>query len=648
MKKKGYSMFGRTIAFILLVLSLISIPVGAVGTYWMASEGFYIANAKALKDKYLDEYFYDLGKELLYSYHSYGEKRTTGKLENTCIHYRITAPDGTKVGNAVLEENQVYEWKRTYRYAGNELRVYNFENAEQYTIQMLVPVQKNHPDYVALICFLANIAGLLKVLLPGLVVGGFIIAVSSFVYLMCAAGWSRRKGKQTGGIFGVIPTDIFAVLVILLSIWMLRATGWRMTTYEGLVFTTGRVIGLVLVWMIFLISISARVKADNLLSYSVIGLLWKWIERFGGMLKEVICNLPLLWKSVLSAIVLVVIEALAWIYVEGRICHSTYDTCTLWLVIGLWIFEKLLLLPIFHKLLKLWELQEAAYELAEGNVNYKVDTLSMRGEIKRHGEYLNRISLGVGKAVNERMKSEHLKTELITNVSHDIKTPLTSIINYADLICKEETDNEKIKEYSDVLYRQSSRLKKLIEDLVEASKASTGNMEVNLQPCDVGVLLEQAAGEFAQRLYEKNVDLVSKQPESPVQIMADPKLLWRVFDNLMNNICKYSQNGTRVYLSVEQLSDKAVISFKNISEFPLDISAEELMERFVRGDRSRHTEGNGLGLNIARSLTELQNGTLELVIDGDLFKVLLSFPIKGDEAELSPKALIASEQNTMN
>lgn len=643
MKKKGYSMFGRTVAFILLVISLISIPVGAVGTYWIANEGFYIANARALKDKYLNEYFYELGKELLYSYDAYGWKRTTEKLENTSICYRIFAPDGEIVAGNTTDGTMVMEWTCTYRYDLNEMGWYKFEEADQYSIELLVPAQKNCPDYVALVCFVSNHAGLLKVLLPAMVIGGFAIAVSSFVYLMCAAGWNRREGKQTGGIFGLIPSDVFLLLIIILTTWMLDAFRWRTGTYEQLAITCVQLICMLLVWMISLISISARVKAGNLFRYSVIGLLWRWIARFGEMLKEVVHNLSMLWKGVLAVVVLVIIEAAAWIFVEGHVCDSGYETRTLWLIICLWILEKLLLIPIFHKLLKLWELQEAAYELAEGNIDYKVDTLSMSGEIKKHGEYLNRISLGVGKAVNERMKSEHLKTELITNVSHDIKTPLTSIINYSDLINKEETDNEKIKEYADVLYRQSTRLKKLIEDLVEASKASTGNIEVNLQPCDVGVLLEQAAGEFAQRLYEKSIDLVSKQPEKPVQIMADPKLLWRVFDNLMNNICKYSQNGTRVYLAVEEQVDRAIISFKNISEFPLDISADELMERFVRGDRSRHTEGNGLGLNIARSLTDLQNGTLELVIDGDLFKVLLSFPINHEEIIPSPKALEVSE-----
>jgi len=216
-------------------------------------------------------------------------------------------------------------------------------------------------------------------------------------------------------------------------------------------------------------------------------------------------------------------------------------------------------------------------------------------------------------------------------VSHDIKTPLTSIINYSDLLSKEECDNEKVTEYAQTIKRQSDRLKKLIEDLVEASKASTGSLEVHMEECEVEVLLEQAVGEFAGRLAEKDMDIITKAIHAPTKIQADGRLLWRVFDNLLNNICKYAQRSTRVYLSVEQENGQAVITFKNISEYPLDIGEEELMERFVRGDKSRHTEGNGLGLNIAKSLVELQKGTMQLVIDGDLFKVILRFPLLPSE-----------------
>lgn len=308
----------------------------------------------------------------------------------------------------------------------------------------------------------------------------------------------------------------------------------------------------------------------------------------------------------------------------GIIAFS-YDTGNLAL---LWFIEKLILLPIiFYGALMIKKLQKGAKALAEGDLSYQIDTSSMRGDFRKQGEDLNSIADGMSRAVEKQIKSERMKTELITNVSHDIKTPLTSIINYADLIGKEQTENKKITEYAEVLVRQSVRLKRLIEDLVEASKASTGNLEVNLVPCDASVFLTQAGGEYEEKLQNAELTLVTSQPEYEIRILADGRRMWRVFDNLMNNICKYALAGTRVYLSLEQIGNNAVIVFKNTSREALNISEEELMERFVRGDRSRTTEGNGLGLSIARSLTELQKGTLTIKIDGDLFKAILTFPI---------------------
>ena len=257
------------------------------------------------------------------------------------------------------------------------------------------------------------------------------------------------------------------------------------------------------------------------------------------------------------------------------------------------------------------KLQKGGKALASGDLGYQVDTKRMFWDFKRHGENLNSIGVGMTAAVEQRLKSERMKTELITNVSHDIKTPLTSIINYADLIEQEQCDNPTITEYAGVLHRQSDRLKRLIEDLVEASKASTGNLEVLLAPCEVGVMLTQTAGEYEQKLQEKDLVLFTSQPEQPIKIMADGRRLWRVFDNLMNNVCKYAQRSTRVYLTLEEKNGQAIISFKNISREPLNLSADELMERFVQGDTSRKSEGNGIGLSIAKSLTELQNGTME-------------------------------------
>ncbi len=298
-----------------------------------------------------------------------------------------------------------------------------------------------------------------------------------------------------------------------------------------------------------------------------------------------------------------------------------------------WIFHLIEVFILFGlvvwRTVSLRKLAKGGDALASGNLSYHVNPEGMPRDLKKQAEALNRIGVGMNRAVEERMKSERMKTELITNVSHDIKTPLTSIINYTDLLSKEEPENERVREYTDVLTRQSVRLKRLIDDLVEASKASTGNLDVSLAPCDVSVFLEQAAGEYEQRLTDAGMTLCMAHPDHPVTILADGRRLWRVFDNLMNNIVKYGQPGTRVYLTLEEINRFAVVSFRNVSRDPLNVSPDELMERFVRGDASRSsaTEGNGLGLSIAKSLTELQGGALTLSIDGDLFKAVLHFPV---------------------
>ena len=228
-------------------------------------------------------------------------------------------------------------------------------------------------------------------------------------------------------------------------------------------------------------------------------------------------------------------------------------------------------------------------------------------------------------AAQKQLKSERMKTELITNVSHDIKTPLTSIINYVDLLQKPHTPEDE-KVYLEVLARQSGRMKKLIDDLMEMSKASTGNLPVEITVVNAGEAVNQALGEFADKLAAAQITPVWQQPENTVYICADGRLVWRAMSNLLSNAVKYAQPGTRLYVDMTVVDQKVLISFKNISRDQLNVSADELLERFVRGEASRNTEGSGLGLNIAQSLMELQHGKLELLVDGDLFKVTLIFP----------------------
>lgn len=297
------------------------------------------------------------------------------------------------------------------------------------------------------------------------------------------------------------------------------------------------------------------------------------------------------------------------------------------ILISFWFIEKVLFAFLLIKLLRQFaEIKAATKEITEGNLSASVNTEKMFIDLQEEGEYINSIKNGLDVAIEERMKSERFQTELITNVSHDIKTPLTSIINYVDLLGKEDLKNDKAKEYLEVLQRQSQRLKKLLQDLLDASKASTGNVELHMEKVDAGVLLNQTLGEFEEKLQKSGVELKVKMPSSSPSITADSRYLWRVFDNLMNNICKYGASGTRAYINLEVKDAKVILTFLNTSKDELNISTEELMQRFVRGDSSRNTEGSGLGLSIAQSLTELMGGEMRLSVEGDLFKVELLFP----------------------
>ena len=284
---------------------------------------------------------------------------------------------------------------------------------------------------------------------------------------------------------------------------------------------------------------------------------------------------------------------------------------------------------IYKVMMGVKEIETAEQKIIAGNLDYKLNTAGYKGDLKILAEGLNEIGTGLENAVNGRMKSERFKTELITNVSHDIKTPLTSIINYTDLLKKENIETEPVKGYIEVLDRQSERLKKLITDLLEASKASSGNIKLDIAEVDAGLMLEQVYGEYQNKFEKAGLTGIVTKPSETVFIKADANHLFRVFDNILGNVVKYAQPGTRVYIDLTQNDETITISFKNISKEKLNITGEELMERFVRGDRSRNTEGSGLGLSIAKSLANLMGGKLEIVIDGDLFKVEVRFNNQG-------------------
>ena len=468
-------------------------------------------------------------------------------------------------------------------------------------------------------------------------VASLLLFISGFVFLLCASGRRAGHAEPQPGWATSVPLDITTAAAGLSIFFAVSfAIEAQYGTFGGddvlqvlLLVCCGIVIlSIALGWCM---SFALRVKLGgwwrNSVIYYVLRFLWRILKALGRDIAAIfrgigslLRGIPLVWKTVVAYLAVCVLEIFIFLFNW----HYVFNISTYWLIKHCICFPFIIFIA-----LTLRRLQKGGRALASGDLSYQVNTKRMPRDFKQHGENLNRIGEGMTAAVEQRLKSERMKTELITNVSHDIKTPLTSIINYSDLIEKEPCDNPKITEYADVLHRQSERLKRLIEDLVEASKASTGNLEVSLAPCEVGVLLTQTAGEYEQRLEQARLELVTRQPEQPVKILADGRRLWRVFDNLMNNICKYAQAGTRVYLTLEQENDSAVITFRNTSRDALNLSADEFMERFVRGDASRSSEGNGLGLSIAKSLTELQNGKFGLTVDGDLFKVVLSFPLIG-------------------
>lgn len=523
--------------------------------------------------------------------------RGNGEVVGTFENFELT--DGDK---------PLYTTQETFTYA------LNTGNTAMVTIAADLLRSENAPSYSYLLCqWLLEHTGL-TISLTALFA---LLALFCFCFSLAAAGhWQGHEGIHLTWL-DKIPADVW--LIVLLCTFFI---GWEAFYYGwGLVFFCAALVPFVL---LFLCTFAAQCKAGTVLRASLIAriarFLWRIVRSLFLGLWRIARNLPLLWKT---ALVMAGVFFLEMLFVLAG--YGSVD--------GIFIIMKAVeLLAALYIALNLRTLQKGGEKLADGDFSSPIDTRYLIGDFKRYGQELNDVQSGLEQAVQEQMKSEHLKTELITNVSHDIKTPLTSIVNYVDLLKKENISSPNAQEYIAVLDRQSHRLKKLTEDLVEASKASSGVLNVDLQPTDVNVLFSQIEGEYQERLAACQLTLVTQPPAPGTVIRADSRLLSRVMDNLVSNICKYALPSTRVYV-VSTLSREAVtISFKNVSRDELNISPDELMERFVRGDASRHTEGSGLGLSIARSLVQLQGGRFDLAIDADLFRADITFPLSESAA----------------
>lgn len=535
-------------------------------------------------------------------------------LDDFGCHLTVASDD---TGEVYLE-NFALTYTDKPLYTVQSTRLYTLSDGSIYALTYTVDLLqvKTAPTYsYLLLSWLTEHAGLTV----ALTVLAALLSLFFFCFLMASAGhWAGHEGIHLTWL-GKIPADVW--LIVLLCTFFI---GWEAFYYGwGRVFFCAAMVPLVL---LFLCAFAAQCKAGTVLRGALIGriarFLWRIVRSLFLGLWRIAKNLPLVWKTALAGLVLAFVEF--FLFEQSR---SASESTVIFLLLKL-----VELLAILYIALNLRMLQKGGEKLANGDFSSPIDTKYLIGDFKRYGQELNDVQSGLEQAVQEQMKAEHLKTELITNVSHDIKTPLTSIVNYVDLLKKEDIPSPEAREYIAVLDRQSHRLKKLTEDLVEASKASSGVLNVDLQPTDVNVLFSQIEGEYQERLAACQLTLVTQPPAPGTVIRADSRLLSRVMDNLVSNICKYALPGTRVYV-VSTLSREAVtISFKNVSRDELNISPDELMERFVRGDASRHTEGSGLGLSIARSLVQLQGGRFDLAIDADLFRADITFPLSESAA----------------
>lgn len=376
-------------------------------------------------------------------------------------------------------------------------------------------------------------------------------------------------------------------------------------------------------FLIGYLSLVRRIKAGTLWKNSLIRTVLKWIGKCSGKLAD----FARAFSRNTAEKVKVLLVGGAFLFLQFLIIGCVFSGAGVFLL-ALMAVDVAVMIFAIRKADGQDRIMDGLKKISDGELQYKIKTDTLTGKQKVMAEYINNIGSGLDAAVENSLKKERMQTELITNVSHDLKTPLTSIINYVDLMKRENPTDPKIQEYLRILDEKSQRLKVLTEDVVEASKASTGNIKLEMNDIDFVEMVQQVIGEFEEKFQEKNLTMMVHFTDEPSIIYADGQRMWRVLENVFGNVVKYAMEGTRVYAEISNRNKKVTFSLKNISAQPLNISADELTERFIRGDVARNTEGSGLGLSIAKSLTELQGGEFKLYLDGDLFKVMITFVAK--------------------
>lgn len=453
------------------------------------------------------------------------------------------------------------------------------------------------------------------------------LSIILFVYLTVSMGHSRKKEEIYCNFIDRIPLEILlflsgmAVSFEALALYVMFIDISQIM-YERITIPFISILSIIaMIYITIMITYSSmirRIKAKLFWKNTIVYKCWAFLKRvIWGNITKFMGRLSANWRLSIYYFGFCIISVILFLLaLDNGFCVF------LLLVWGIWVFMK-----ITDHLKQLKKIRDMINHIYDGKTDFLLNEEEFKGNLRNVAKYLNDIAGGFSNAIEENLKSERMKTELITNVSHDLKTPLTSIINYVDLLKAENIENEKAKEYIEVLDNKSQRLKKLTEDLVEASKASSGNIKLTMEKLKVKELIHQVTGEFEDKFEARKLETILSYPEENVFILADSRYLYRVLENIYSNIAKYAKEDTRVYVDIVKNNKKVLIAIKNISKEQLNISADELMQRFVRGDSSRNTEGSGLGLSIAKSLTELQGGSFDIYLDGDLFKVVIEFPI---------------------
>ena len=441
---------------------------------------------------------------------------------------------------------------------------------------------------------------------------GILVLAAGLVLSVLTAGRSRAAGAVGLTRFDRTPIELAAGLLVMLAVSytvIFYQTSRRLTTLSGRerMFAAIAAVCGYLTFLWGLLSLIRRFRAH---------VIWK---------DSVLFLLARTWRKVTAA--RAASGQLLFFYIIFFILNFTLLLFGRIGIFMVFVLDMAVLLYLLRDMAGKQSIYDGIHQISKGDLGYKIDTAALQGETLEMARAVNEMGDGLQKAVDAIIKNERLKAELITNVSHDIKTPLTSIVNYVDLLKRENLPGERVQRYIEVLDQKSQRLRQLTEDLVEASKISSGNVELQMVRMQLQSILQQAYGEFQERFEERALSAEWELEKEPVCIMADGRQMWRVLENLFGNIYKYAAEGTRIYIDLYREDDTAYLSLQNLSRESLPADAQELAGRFVRGDKSRSTEGSGLGLSIAQSLVELQGGTFEIAADGDLFRVTMSFPV---------------------